>query len=205
MWRWIIRTYVSLIVFVLLLFISLMVLKEAAHALTGAGFPWLAEWFRAHILLTAFLTGLIAGQAPVDSRLTGEGWFRSKDGKTFEGFRLEELRRWTWLLVAPLFMLGVVFWCLEQSQLGVLSRLTISNFYNSFLMPKCADVWARGYYFNNACNMQFLFVASWTASIGYSAGPIIRRAGQRLIRGFSHSSRESGGGESGDLMKKANS
>jgi hypothetical protein len=169
-------------IFLILLFCSVALLKEVSHLLLKVGLPWLSEWLHAHVLWTAFLLGVMAGQVAVGSNLTGEGWFRSKDGKTFEGFKLEELRRWTWLLVSPLFMLGVVLWCFEQRQSSLGSSFTLANFYHDFLMPNCSDVWGRGYWLNTSCNSQFLFVASWLASIGYSIGPLVRKKGATFLR-----------------------
>lgn len=209
MWHWIIRIYVSLMVFLVLLFVSIVLLKEAAHLFLWVGSPWLSDWFRSHVLWASLLAGAMAGQVPVGSSLTGEGWFRSNDGKTFEGFKLEKLRRWTWLLISPLFLLGVVLWCTEQSESGVLSGLTLENFYHDFLGPNCSEVWARKYWFNTSCNMQFLFVASWMASIGYSLGPMVRKRGFALFRNMrnapeagvpTQSDRESSSKEKADLQ-----
>jgi hypothetical protein len=175
MWRWIIRIYVSLMVFLVFLFVTIVAIRAGARLLVSAGSPMLIEWLRGHVLSSAFLTGMIAGFVPVGSSLTGEGWFRSKNGSTFEGFKLEEIRPWTWLILSPIFFLGVVVWCLEQSQ-SVLWSLTLASFYHNFLMPTCSDVWARGYWFNQSCNMQLLFVASWVSAIGYSLAPFVRRS-----------------------------
>ena len=205
MWRWIIRAYVSLMVFLVLLFVSVVVFKEVAHLFTKAGSPWLSEWFAEHTLLTAFLAGLVAGQVPVGSRLTGEGWFQSKDGKSFEGFKLEELRRWTWLLLSPLFLIGVVVWWILQSQ-GAFSISALFAIYRDLLVRNCSNVWAQKYWFDDSCNIQMVFIAPWIASIGYSAAPILRKHGSLVLHGSRNSCEASGslGKSPGNLDKKAN-
>jgi len=192
MWRWIVRIYVSLMVFLVLLFCAVVSMREVSRLLLHFGSPWFLEWLRADVLWAALLAGVMAGQVPVGSSLTGEGWFRSKDGKTFEGFKLEELRPWTWLLISPLFLLGVVAWCFGQSQPGVTSGLTLSSFYHDFLMPSCPDVYARGYLLNTSCNMQLLFVASWMASIGYSLGPVVKMQGTKMLMSLRNKSESAG-------------
>jgi hypothetical protein len=204
MWHWIIRAYVSLMIFLVLLFVCVVVVKEVAHLLTRAGSPWLSEWFGEHTLLTALIAGVVAGQVPVDSRLTGEGWFRSKDGKSFEGFKLEVLRRWTWLLLSPLFLIGVIVWWFRQSQ-SVFSSSALSGIYHELLMRNCSNLWARKYWFDNACNIQMVLIAPWMASIGYSLSPALRKRGSLILQGLRNSSKASASpGESqGNLEKKA--
>jgi hypothetical protein len=155
--------------FVVLSFVSLVALKEVVRVLKWAGLSQVSLWFGAHVLSAAFLIGIVAGQFPVDSRLTGEKWFRSKDGTTYEGFKLDQLRRWTWMLILPLFVLGAVLWCLGQDPSG----FSFSAFYHGFLMPNCSEVWARKEWFNDSCNIHLIFVVPWIASIGYSLGPAI--------------------------------
>jgi hypothetical protein len=196
MWRWIIRAYVSLMIFLFLLFVFVVGFKEIAHVFTRAGFPWLSEWFSAHALWTAFLVGIVAGQVSVDSRLTGEGWFRSKDGKSFEGFKLEQLRPWTWLMVSPILILGVLVWCFEQNQ-SVLSGPTLASFYHDLIMRNCSVAWTRRYWFDNSCNVQMLFIASWIASLGYSVAQAIRRRSSRIVNKFR------GPNDLGDLQKES--
>ena len=191
-------------IFLVLLFASAIVLKEVAHVFSMAGFPWLSGWFRVHTLVTAFFAGVVAGQVPVDSRLTGEGWFRSKDGKSFESFKLEEFRLLTWLLLSPLFLIGLVAWWFEQSP-SVLSTPTLTGFYHDLLMRNCSDVWARRYWFDNSCNLQMVLVAPWMASIGYSLAPTLRRRGSLVLHRLRNASEASvsGGERQGNSEKKA--
>jgi hypothetical protein len=205
MWRWIIRVYVSLMVFWILLFLSVATLKEVSHLFLRVDSPWLSVWMRSHLLWTAFLAGAIAGQVPVGTDFTGEGWFRSKDGKTFEGFRLEELRQWTWLILCPLFLLGVVVWWFENGQ-GILSSPTLVGFYRNVVMADCSSTWGQSNWFNSSCNTQLLFVASWLASIGYSLAPSIRALGSQALKAL----RNNGeavipAGEDPNILKKADS
>ncbi len=137
MWRWIIRMYVSVVLFVFLLFCSGAVLIRVAHLLLMVGSPVLLQWMHAHYLFAMFLLGVLAGLVVLGSNVTGRGWFRSKDGLTYEGFKLEKIKPWTWLLISPVFVLGVIAWFLEKSESGALSGVSIVNFYNDVLMPDC--------------------------------------------------------------------
>jgi hypothetical protein len=204
MWRWVIRAYVSLMIFLVLLFNSAVVFKEVAHVLTRVGSPLLSKWFSEHTLLTALFAGVMAGQVPVDSRLTGEGWFRSKDGKSFEGFKLEELRRWTWLLLSPLFLIGFVAWWFEQSQ-SVFSSPALSGVYHELLVRNCSNVWASKYWFDNSCNIQIVLIAPWVASIGYSLAPALRKRASLILHGLRNATEAgaSAGKSQGNLEKKA--
>ena len=183
MWRWVIRLYVSLIVFVLLLFGAGVLVIRVAHLLMKVGSPLLSQVIHAHILFTMFLLGMVAGQVHLGSNFTGRGWFRSKSGLTYEGFRLEKLKPWTWLFVSPLILLGTGFWYLERRDLGVLSGATLSGFYQGFLMPDCSNVvWATAYRDAIPCSMQLSFVGVWVAAAGYSFAPFIWRHGASLLR-----------------------
>src|ERR1039458_3080700 len=186
MWRWIIRIYVSSVLFLFLLFCSGVLLIRVAHLLMKAGSPFLLQSIHAHVLLTMFLLGMAAGLTFLGSRFTGRGWFRSKDGQTYEGFRLEELKPWTWLFGSLIFLLGVVLWCLEQGEKGVLSNLTPANFYHDFVIPDCSSAWVIGYKSEIAvaCTMQLLFGGIWLASIGYSLAPMARRRSMSLLHSF---------------------
>jgi len=182
MWRWIVRVYVSLVVFWFLMFMSSLALIEVTRLMSRMGLPFLTQLVHSHVLFTMFLLGVLAGQVVLGSNLTGRGWFRSKSGQTYEGFKLEKLKPWTWLLVSPIFLLGVVSWCLEQSESEVLSSLSFAGFYQGFLMPNCSNIPLRAYQFNIACTMQLLFVGFLMASIGYSLAPWVRRRGSRWVR-----------------------
>jgi len=182
MWRWVIRSYVSVMVFWVLMFGAAVALKEVDHLLLLVGSSVFSRLVHAHTLWTLFLLGMVAGQVPLGSNFTGEGWFRSKDGQTYEGMKLEELKPWTWLLVCPLFLLGVVLWFLEKNESSVLSNLSFGSFYHEFLMPNCSNVGLRAYQFNFSCTMQLLFVGFWVAAIGYSLAPMIRKRGANLLR-----------------------
>jgi hypothetical protein len=205
MWRWTIRVYVSLVFFWVLLFCAVISLKELAYLLTKASFPWVSDWFGAHTLLTALLAGLIAGQVPVDSRLTGEGWFRAKDGKSFEGFKLDALRPWTWLIVTPVVVAGITALFLEESW-SVFSFPTLIGLYDDLVVRNCSDVWAKKNWFDNSCNVQLVLLSPWVASIGYSIAPAIRKRGSQVFAEFRNSHEVSGVQEvSGENLKKVDS
>lgn len=209
MWRWIIRTYVSLVVFVVLMFVEVVGINEVSHLLAITGFSWPLELIRTHLLLTALLAGVLAGQVPVDSRLTGKNWFRSKDGKSFEGFKLEELRPWTWLFISAIFLLVVVLVILEEAQGGEFSIRTFIIFCQEAFTRNCSEVIAHKNYFDESCNTQMVLIAPWVASIGYSLGPMIRGHGARLAANLGFTDREGTGssidGRSNRLMRKTDS
>jgi hypothetical protein len=174
MWRWIVRAYISFMLFWVLLFGAFVSLKELSRLLAYTHFPGIFEWAAAHVLIAAFLAGLIAGQVPVDSRFTGERWFRSKDGSGFENLKLEKLRPWTWLAVTPIAVLGIGALFLELHR-SVLSGLTLSSFLSDLVSKNCANVWTRRNWFDTFCNVQSVLLAPWVASIGYSISPFVQR------------------------------
>jgi hypothetical protein len=182
MWRWIIRVWASIVVFWISMFFSSAVVVMVARLMATVGLPFLVQLLHSHTLLSMFMLGVLAGQAVVGSNFTGRGWFRSKSGLTYEGFKLESLKSWTWILVSPVFVLGVVSWMLERSESGVLSNVTLTNFYHDVLMPNCSLSWWKNYRLYPFCGVQLICVGIWMASIGYSLAPLVRRHGFRLLR-----------------------
>jgi hypothetical protein len=182
MWRWIIRVWVSIVVFWISMFFSAAVLVTVARQMAKVGLPFLVQLLHSHTLLSMFMLGVLAGHAVVGSNFTGRGWFRSKSGLTYEGFKLETLKSWTWLLVSPVFVLGVVSWMLERSESGVLSNITLTNFYHDVLMPNCSLSWWKNYQLYPFCGVQLICVGIWMASIGYSLAPLVRKHGSRFLR-----------------------
>lgn len=120
MWRWIVRVYASIVLFWFFMFCSGLALVRVAHALVKIGWPYLSQEIHTHLLLTMFLLGMITGCVTLGSNFTGTGWFRSKDGQSFEGFKFEEIKPWTWLFGVFIFGLGVVMWRLEQIERSAL-------------------------------------------------------------------------------------
>jgi len=182
MWRWIIRVWVSIVVFWILMFSCGGVLITVARLMTRIGLPFLTQLIQSHVLSSMFLLGVLAGQVVVGSNFTGRDWFRSKSGLTYEGFKLEKIKPWTWLLVSPVFLLGVLSWIQQRIESGVLSNLTLANFYQDVLMPNCSLSWWKNYQLYPYCGEQLLCVGVWMASIGYSLAPLVRRHGSRLLR-----------------------
>lgn len=180
MWRWTSRVYVSFMLFWVLVFGTVVSLRVLAHLLTQASFPGASVWFASHVFLTALLAGWLAGQVPVDSRLTGEGWFRSKDGKTFEGLKLVQLRPWTWLMVTPIVILGITALFLKESR-SVFSSTTLSSFLGDLISKNCSSVWAQKNWFDTSCNVQLVLLAPWVASIGYSIAPWVQKHGPQVL------------------------
>ena len=180
MWRWIIRVYVSLVVFCFLVFFSGALLMNVTRGLARAGFPALSYWIHTHVLLTMFSLGVTAGQVVLGANFTGRGWFRSKDRVTYEGFKLEKIKPWTLVIVSPLLLLGIAVWFLEQSEAGVFYP-TLRDFYQGFLMPNCTNARLVGLGVDVACATQLLIVGTWMASLGYSLAPIVRKRGSRLL------------------------
>jgi hypothetical protein len=182
MWRWIIRVWVSIVLFVFLMSCSGALLIRVTRLLVWVGLPLLSQLVHSHVLFTMFLLGVLAGQVVLGSNFTGRGWFRSKSGHTYEGFKLEKIKLWTWLTITPVLLLGIVLWFMEQSELGVTTSITLASFYHDFLMPNCSTASWRDYRLNPSCGVEIIFVGSWTASIGYSLAPLIRRGGTHLLR-----------------------
>lgn len=154
MWRWIIRIYVSFVLFFLLLGCSGVLLIRMVHLLAKAGSSVLMQWVHSHFLFTMSLLGVLAGQVVLGSNFTGRGWFRSKSGQSYEGFKLEKIKPWTWLLVSPVFLFGVIAWFLEQSGSGVFSRFSFVNFYIDVLKPNCSATSWRYYALYPFCGVQ---------------------------------------------------
>ena len=182
MWRWIIRIWVSVVLFVFLIFCSSGLLIRVTHLLAKMGFPLLLQWAHVHALLAMFLSGLLAGQVVLGPNFTGRGWFRSQNGLTYEGFKLEEIKPWTWLLFSPVFLLGIVAWLLEQRESEPRSNFSFVNFYHDVLMPNCSLSWWKNYPLYPFCGVQLIFVGAWIAAVGYSLAPMVRRGGSKLLR-----------------------
>jgi hypothetical protein len=182
MWRWIIRVWVSIVVFWILMYFCGGISITVARLMARIGLPFLLQFFHTHALLTMFLIGVMAGEVVLGPNITGRGWFRSKSGLTYEGLKLEKIKSWTWLLFSPVFLLGVVSWIAQRSESGVISNLTLANFYQDVLMPNCSLSWWKNNQLYRYCGEQLLFVGVWMASIGYSLSPLVRRHGSRLLR-----------------------
>jgi hypothetical protein len=174
--------WVFIVAFWILMFSNGAILITVARLMARIGLPFLLQFFHAHYLFTMFLLGVLAGQVVLGSNFTGRGWFRSKSGQTYEGFKLEKIKPWAWLLFSPVFLLGVVSWIQQRSESGVLSNLTLANFYQDVLMPNCSLSWWRNAQLYPYCGVQLLCVGVWMASIGYSFAPMVRRHGSRLLR-----------------------
>jgi hypothetical protein len=158
------------------------ILITVARLMARIGLSFLTQLIHSHVLFSMFLLGVLAGQVVVGSNFTGRGWFRSRSGLTYEGFKLETLKPWTWLLVSPVFLLGVVSWMQERIESGVLSNLTLVSFYHDVLMPNCSLSSWKNYQLYPFCGVQLICVGIWMASIGYSLAPLVRRHGSRLLR-----------------------
>ncbi len=182
MGRWIIRIWVSVVVFWFQMFIAGLVLASLVHLSLRLGLFPLRQWIRDHDLLTMFLLGVCTGLPVLDSRFTGRGWFKSKSGLTYEGFKLEEIKRWMWLFISPVLILGVMVWVETQDGMGTLSGATFSSFYHELLMPNCSSGGLLRYRGDTTCSMNFLTVGTWLASVGYSLVPAIRSRGAMVLR-----------------------
>ena len=179
-WRWIIRVWVSIVLFFFLMFCFSVLLIRLTHLLAKISFPLLLQWSHAHVLLTLFLLGVSAGQVVLGSNFTGRGWFRSRSGQSYEGFKLEKIKPWSWLLFSPVFMLGVISWCMEQSKSRIFSSSFFINFYRDVLEPNCSLSWWRNYRLYPYCGVQLICIGIWTASIGYSLALWVRSRRSKL-------------------------
>jgi len=206
MWRWIIRFWVSVVFFWMLLFTNCLALVTVARQMARLGIPFLSLQIHSHMLLSLFLLGMLAGLVILGSNLTGRGWFRSKSGLTYEGFKLENIKPWTWLIFSPILLVGVVSWALEQRESVFSSNISLMNFYHDVLMPNCSLSWWKNYQLYPYCGHQLLCVGVWMASLGYSIAPKVRRQGTRLLRSLKNSPetaiRLEAGGES-SMKEKA--
>lgn len=194
MWRWIIRIWVSIVMFCFLTFMSGSILASLVHLSLRMEFPPLRQWIRDHDLLTMFLLGASAGLPVLDSRFTGRGWFRSKSGLTYEGFKLEKIKRWMWLLISPILVLGIVAWFETRREMGGLTGATFSSFYHGFLTPNCSSGGLLRYRGDTTCSTNFFAVGSWLASVGYSLAPTVRRRGVKILRAWRNSGAEAARG-----------
>lgn len=183
MWRWIIRIWISIVMFWFLTFMSGLILSSVVHLFLRMELVALRQAIRDHHLVAMFLLGLAAGLPVLGSRFTGRGWFRSKSGLTYEGFKLEEIKRWMWLLISPALMLGVFVWGESQHGMGVLSgRAALSSFYHELVMPNCSSGGLLSYRGDTTCSASLLTVGIWLSAVGYSVAPAIRMGGAKLLR-----------------------
>lgn len=167
-----------------MMFMSGLILASLVHLSLRIEFLSLRQWIRDHDLLTMFLLGISAGLPVLGSRFTGRGWFRSKSGLTYEGFKLEKIKRWMWLLISPVLIVGVVAWIETQREMVGFSDATFSNFYHEFLIPNCSSGGLLRYRGDTRCSMNLLIVGTWLASIGYSLAPFFRRHGAKLLHAW---------------------
>jgi len=185
MWRWGIRVYVEFVVFVVLLFSLAVVLIRIDHVLVWAGLYGFSHFMHEYVLVTAFLMGLSSGQICLGSNFTGRGWFRSKSGMTYEGFKLEELKSWNWLIASPVLLAGIFFWFAIQKDQGVLAEISWRSFYRGFLAPQCSNEKLLGVGSDLQCSIHLVFLGAWIAAVGYSLAPLLRNRVRTLFRSFS--------------------
>jgi hypothetical protein len=182
MWRWIVRAYVAFVVFVFLQFVCGVGLLELNHFLIRYGYFRLNSLMHEYTLTVMFLLGLVAGMAYLGSNFTGQGWFRSKSGLTYEGFRLEAFKRWTWLIASPILIVGIFFWVAIQKENGVLAQINWLGFYRGFLMPECSNRKSLGIGSDLQCELHLMFLGMWVAAVGYSFAPIVRKQVLRVLK-----------------------
>jgi hypothetical protein len=184
MWRWIIRIWASVVLFWCLTFMSGLALASLVHFSVRIEFFALRQWIRDHDLLAMFLLGVSAGMPALDSRFTGRGWFRSKTGLTYEGFKLAKIKKWMWLLASPVLVFGIVIWFEDHRERGALHGVSLSSFYHELLMPNCSGGGLLRYRGDTTCSTNLLTVGIWIASIGYSLAPAFRSRCARLLRSW---------------------
>lgn len=181
MWRWVIRIYVAFVVFVFLMFLFVVLVIELGNLFGRSLHFNVRHIAHEHPLLVMFLIGMAAGQIYLGSSFTGRGWFRSKSGLTYEGFRLEMLKPWTWVIVSPVLLAGVLFWYSAQKEAGTLPQFDWQSFYRGFLMPDCSNRRILGVSGDMACSLNLMFLGTWVASIGYSLAPVFRKRVRKLF------------------------
>ena len=184
MGRWVIRIWVSVVVFWFHMFIAGLALASLVHLSLRMDFSSLRQLIRDHHLLTMFVLGVCVGLPVLDSRFTGRGWFKSQSGLTYEGFKLEKIKRWMWLLISPVLILGVMVWVETQGGMDSLSSATLSSFYHELLMPNCSSGGLLRYRGDTTCSRSLLTVGTWLASVGYSLAPAVRSRSAKLLRAW---------------------
>ena len=182
MGRWIIRIWVSIVVFWFSMFMGGLVLASLVHFSLRLDLLFFRQLIRDHDLIVMFVLGVCVGLPVLDSRFTGRGWFKSESGLIYEGFKLEKIKRWMWLLVSPVLILAVAAWIETQSNMGVLGSATFSGFYHEVLIPNCSTGGLLRYRGDTTCSMNLLTVGTWLASFGYSLAPVIRSRGAKVLR-----------------------
>jgi hypothetical protein len=175
MWRWLVRIYVAFVLFFLTMFIAIVGAVKVNRLLVLVGIAWLSRVMHAHPLVTIFLVGLIAGQVYLGSNITGRSWFRSKSGLTYEGFMLEKIKPWTWLMVLPISLCILFFVALEESHTVAMVHLSFLELVREATVPNCLAVPLKESYRFTACSTPMALSGSWLASVGYSLGPWTRR------------------------------
>jgi hypothetical protein len=196
MWRWVIRIYVAFTVFGVLMFLSTLMLVQVDRSLVRSGYLGLSHAVHQHPLLALLLMGFAAGQLYLGSNFTGHGWFRSKTGLTYEGFKLEELKPWSWAIVSPVLLAGIFLWFGMQEEAGTFADISWASFNRSFLMPDCSNRRFFGVGGDMACSLNLMFLGTWVASIGYSLAPVCRKRAWKLLPKISY------GGSFQGLMKR---
>jgi hypothetical protein len=174
MWRWIIRIYVAFVIFVFLLFLFGAGLLQIDHVLVRFGFLLLHHLMREYMLVTMFLLGVCAGQVYLGTNVTGQGWFSARDGSGYEGFRVEELKPWTWAIGSPFLLAGIIFWFGIQMENSGFAQVGWQSFYRGFLAPECSSGKIFGIDGNLECSIHVMFLGTWMAAVGYSFAPAIR-------------------------------
>jgi hypothetical protein len=182
MWRWIIRVYVAFMLFVVLVFMAGIAVVSVERSVVRLGYSGLSRVVHEYPLLTLFLIGLVVGQIYLGSNITGRGWFRSKSGLTYEGFRLEKLKPWSWLIVSPVLIAGIFLWLTLQAERGASSDIRLSSFYHGFLMSDCSNFRGARIHGDPECSLRLMMLGTWVAAVGYSLAPFVRRSRQGLYR-----------------------
>lgn len=179
--RWLLRLYVFFILFFALLFLHSLVLVILVRRLQHFGVGEPSRFIHDHLLLTMLLLGTLVGYGQWGANLTGLTWFRSKSGLVWEGFRLEKIKPWAWILVSPALPVGLFFWFEIHMAGGALETLSWKNLFEGFFKPNCSAVQIFRIGGEQNCFLHLLFVGTWMAAVGCSLAPGLRRAVKKLI------------------------
>jgi hypothetical protein len=100
----------------------------------------------------------------------------------YEGFMLEKIKPWTWLMVLPISLCILVLLALDESHTGELSHLSFLGFVSEVTVPNCSAIPLKESYRYTDCSTPMLLSGSWLASVGYSLGPVTRKMVASIAR-----------------------
>jgi hypothetical protein len=183
MWRRTLPIPLNLVLYFLTVPLAAQCANGVSYLFLKAGSPVPWMWLQTHLLMRGFLVGVFAGLLPAKAMRSIFGWFRPVEMPLLQDLDIDKLRRWTWLIFAPLLLFDVEQWRREQSLYSSVfaagSPYTVSSFLNYFLTTTdCSHVlsWSSAAEFD--CMERPVIRWLLATSIGFSLAPSIRKWGQ---------------------------